>query len=174
MDTIGFPLEIKSFDEKGTFEGFASVYNNRDLGGDVVSPGAFQKTLQSRGSEVPLLFSHDSHRPIGIGRVEDSSKGLRIYGKLTLAVPDAQATYALMKDGVLKGLSIGYNTVRDEVQNGVRYLRELKLFEVSLCVFPMNEAATVTSMKGIDVKALEQKALIAELQTLFHKYRITY
>jgi hypothetical protein len=29
-----------------------------------------------------------------------------------------------------------------------RYLRELKLFEVSLVVAPMNELATVTAVKG--------------------------
>jgi uncharacterized protein len=166
VDKLGFALEIKSFDEKGLFSGFASVYNNVDRGGDVVSPGAFQKTLQSRGGEVPILFSHDTHRPVGIGKVEDSAKGLIIHGRLTMAVPDAQATYALMKDGVLRGLSIGYSSVRDEVQNGVRYLREIKLFEVSLCVFPMNEAATVTTVKAADAVQL------ADLKNMFWQYRI--
>lgn len=171
MNKLGFSLEIKSLDEKGTFSGFASVYGVKDLGGDVVERGAFTQTLQSRGGEVPILFSHDSHRPIGLGRLEDSSKGLLIHGKLTMAVPDARATYELMRDGVLKGLSIGYTKVRDEVKDGVRYLREVKLFEVSLCVFPMNEAATVTEVK--DIAAVNQKIVVADLKTLFWKYRIS-
>jgi len=35
--------------------------------------------------------------------------------------------------------------------NGVRHLQELKLFEVSVCCFPMNESAMVTSVKSDDI-----------------------
>src|SRR6266566_5269881 len=59
-------LQIKSLDEAGRFVGLASTYGNVDLGGDVVEPGAFQKTITDRGGEVPLLFAHDSRQPIGL------------------------------------------------------------------------------------------------------------
>src|SRR5262249_45119484 len=43
-----FALELKSISDTGEFEGFASVYNNRDEAGDVVLPGAY--TAMSAGT----------------------------------------------------------------------------------------------------------------------------
>ena len=49
---------------------------------------------------------------------------------------------------MLKGLSIGYDAVRSVMKDGVRLLQEVKLYEVSTTAFPMNEMATVTSVKS--------------------------
>jgi len=130
MDQKTSKLQIKSVDEAGKFSGLASVYGNVDLGGDVVVQGAFQKTLADRGGEVPILFAHDTRQPVGLGKLRDTAQGLSIDGALVLDVPKAREAYALLKAKVL--LSIGYDTIKSDVQNGVRYLRELKLFEVSL------------------------------------------
>jgi phage head maturation protease len=51
---------------------------------------------------------------------------------------------------VLKGLSIGYDSVKDKVENGVRRLSELKLWEISLVTFPMNPVAQVTGVKNFE------------------------
>jgi HK97 family phage prohead protease len=145
MPIQAFSLEIKSFSDSGQFQGYASVYNNVDLGGDVVMPGAFQKTLQDGGRNRPLLWSHRD--PVGTVALTDTPAGLQADGALTLAVAKAAETYALMKDGVIRGLSIGYQTVREKFAGEVRQLLELKLFEVSLVTFPMNELATVSAVK---------------------------
>jgi HK97 family phage prohead protease len=121
------------------------VYGNVDLGGDSVSEGAFAKTLLEK-SEVPILWEH--REVIGRGVLTDTETGLVIKGKLTLAVQRASEAYALMKDGAAKGLSIGYQTVKDEWKNGIRHLRELKLHEVSITAMPMNELALVTAIKA--------------------------
>ena len=52
-----------------------------------------------------------------------------------------------MKAKALRGLSIGYDTIRSVVKGSVRQLTEVKLYEVSLTPFPMNEMALVTSVK---------------------------
>lgn len=146
-----FKLEIKDFGEQGTFTGMASVYGNRDLGGDVVEPGAFTKTLTDKGGEVPILWQHDSREPIGMGKLFDSADGLQIKGELAIdSSPVAAKAYGLMRRGILKGLSIGYDTIRDEVKDKVRYLRELKLWEVSIVTFPMNELATIQGVKTLE------------------------
>jgi uncharacterized protein len=150
MQNKAFKLELKSLSEQGTFTGMASVFGVTDLGGDVVEPGAFSRTLQHKGGEVPILFSHDMRQPIGLGRVKETRSGLEISGELVLQSAKAMEAYHLMKKGVLKGLSIGYDSIRDTVSNGVRHLHELKLFEVSLVVFPMNESALVTAVKSDD------------------------
>jgi HK97 family phage prohead protease len=149
MEQLNCKLQVKSLDEQGRFSGLASTYLNVDLGGDIVMPGAFTKTLQSRGGEVPLLFAHDMRQPIGLGKLTDTAAGLQIEGQLVLAdVPKAREAYSLLKAKVLRGLSIGYDTVKSDVVNGARRLLELKLFEVSLVTVAMNELATVASVKG--------------------------
>lgn len=158
MNTKDFKLEVKELTDAGEFTGYASVYGNTDLGGDAVMPGAFTKTIQDRGNEVPLCWQHDLKSPIGKGRLEDTSDGLVLHGRLTLGVPLAMAAHALMKDEVIKGLSIGYKTVKDEMQKGIRLLRELKLYEVSLVTVPMNPEAQITSVKQFDQLMEELKA----------------
>jgi uncharacterized protein len=148
MEHLNVKLQVKSLDEQGRFTGLASVYGNVDLGGDMVVPGAFTKSIVDRGGEVPLLFAHDSRQPIGLARLQDTSSGLAIDGELVLDVPKARETYSLLKAKVLRGLSIGYDLIKSDVMNGVRRLRELKLFEVSVVVIPMNEQALITAVKA--------------------------
>jgi HK97 family phage prohead protease len=145
-----FKFALKQLDENGTFEGLAAVYNNVDLGGDVIEPGAFSKSLADRGAEIPVLWQHDSREPIGLGKLSDSAQGLIVKSRLVLESPTAQKAYGLLKAGVLKGLSIGYDPVKSRVVDGVRRLSELKLYEISLVTFPMNESATVSSVKSED------------------------
>jgi uncharacterized protein len=140
-------FDVKTIDETGQFEGFASVYGNVDQGGDIVEPGAFTRTIKNNGNEIPILWQHDSGLSIGLGTVEDSKKGLIIRGQLELDLPEAKAAYIRLKKGLVKGLSIGYKTVKDTIENGVRHIKEAKLYETSLVTFPMNELAQVTSVK---------------------------
>ena len=39
MASLECPFELKSVDEAGNFEGYAAVFNNVDLGDDVILPG---------------------------------------------------------------------------------------------------------------------------------------
>jgi HK97 family phage prohead protease len=54
----------------------------------------------------------------------------------------------LWRDSNPTQVSIGYDSIKSDHKDGVRYLRELKLFEVSLVSLPMNEMATVQTVKG--------------------------
>lgn len=166
MDVRDFRLEIKGLTDEGSFEGLASVYGNTDLGGDIVQPGAFAKTLRD-GSEFPLLMSHDQSQVIGVASVSDGPRGLGVRGKLVLTVPAARAAYDLLKAKALRGLSFGYTIVRDEIlRDGIRALKELRLHEISLVAVPMNPAAQVTAVKS------EQPVSTKELQAIFQRYSI--
>ena len=48
-----------------------------------------------------------SRDPIGLGKLSDSREGLLVKGQLVPESPTAAKAYALLKAGVLKGLSIG-------------------------------------------------------------------
>lgn len=65
-----------------------------------------------------------------------------------MALPEAQKAYLLLKARIVKGLSIGFEAIKDSVVNGVRHLNEIKLYEGSVVTFPMNDMALITSVKG--------------------------
>jgi HK97 family phage prohead protease len=146
------PLDLKEVSDEGTFEGYASKFDDRDQGGDMVLRGAFTKSLRTRSAKaVKMLWQHDPSYPIGIWeQMSEDASGLYVKGRLLTSVAKAKETYELMKAGVIDGLSIGYRTIkasRDDA-TGYRQLKELDLWEISLVTFPMLTSATVTSVKG--------------------------
>jgi uncharacterized protein len=141
-----FSLKVKSVDDSGRFTGVGAVYGNIDLGGDRIMPGAFTKTLAA-GKQIPLLWQHNPSDPIGSVKCTDSSQGLMVEGQLLLSDPTAQKAYQFLKAGIIKGLSIGYDTKKADFVGDVRELQELKLWELSVVTFPMNPSAEVTSVK---------------------------
>jgi HK97 family phage prohead protease len=144
-----FSIQVKEIGADGSFEAILASYNTKDLGGDIIEPGAFAKTIKEHGSEVPLLWQHKADRPIGTLSLVDGPDALRVKGQLVMDVPDAMNAYRLIKARVIKGMSIGYDTIKDQVENGVRMLKEVRLWEGSIVTFPMNEAAMITSVKNV-------------------------
>jgi HK97 family phage prohead protease len=149
---LGFPFEVKQLEDSGSFEGLASVYGNVDLGGDIVERGAFKEIMTTRDGSIRVLDAHNTRAPVGKGTLTDTPDGLRIRGQLDLQVGRARELLSLLKKGILEGLSIGFDILPGgaEVRNdGVRLLRALKLWEVSLVAFPMNPAAQVAAVKDV-------------------------
>ena len=154
MQHNAFRFEVKTVDESGSFTGLASTYGNIDQGGDVVEPGAFNRTLQNAKGPWPVLAGHDPAEQIGYAELSDSAHGLKVSGQLVLHTEKARQSYELMKAKALRGLSIGYDTIKSVMKDGVRHLQELKLYEISVTPFPMNELATVTAVKSDDGDAV--------------------
>jgi HK97 family phage prohead protease len=140
-------MAIKSVAQDGSFEGSLAVYNNLDLGGDLIEPGAFTKTIQDHGNEVPLLWQHKTDKPIGKLTLVDGPAALSVKGQLLMDLPDARNAYLLIKAKIVKGLSIGFDTVKDAMDGATRRLKEVRLWEGSIVTFPMNEQALITSVK---------------------------
>lgn len=151
-------LETKSFafkldgppDDEGHFTGYAAVFGNVDKGNDVIESGATTKTLQEN-PEVPIFWVHNYVKvPIGIGTMSNDTKGVRLDAKLFLETSElAREVFGAMKAGAVKGLSIGYNTLKRTFKGAVRYLQEIAIGEVSLCPFPMNPLASVDGVKDL-------------------------
>ena len=150
-------FEVKSIDEeKGTFEGYASVFRQTpDKVGDIVQPGAFKKTINDHNGEIPLFWMHDIMSPVGLAKVEEDGHGLKVHGMFTRGVQKADESYLFMKQGVIKSMSIGYDVVKKELKSGVRYLQELKVPDISLVVgsFAADDQALVTAVKADTEKA---------------------
>ncbi len=136
----------------GAFEGYASLFRIADLGKDVVEPGAFRESLARRGAAgVKLLWQHDPTEPIGRWiELREDTRGLYVRGRLSLAVARAREIHALMRDGAIDGLSIGFRSerARTEPRTGLRRLVKVDLWEISLVTFPMLPQARVSAVKA--------------------------
>lgn len=178
-------FEVKEInDEARTFSGLAATWD-RDLGGDVIEPGAFKRTLNSwRGSKrvLPLLDSHngDSVRNV-VGKMlegQETDAGLEATFRV-IDGPDGDEIFRRVKGGYVDGLSIGYEAVEvrypeseDEKDAGIyRFLKEIKLHEISVVLWPMNPEARIdTSSAKALILASKDKDLTpddrAELKRL--------
>lgn len=188
------PFQVKAVNaEERTFEGLASTWD-LDLGGDVIHPGAFKKTLRewkSGGRTVKLFYGHNYYDIDSLlGKMvaaEETKDGLQATFKVTEG-DQGDRVLAFIQDGVLDSMSIGYRAVKVEYPNdeeerqGVfRHLKEVELREVSVVPFPMNPAARIDtdSIKALigryegrdlnDEERAELKALRSELDALLVK-----
>lgn len=149
-----FVLKAQSEDDNFfRFEGYASTFDNIDLGDDIILKGAFLQTLSK---ELPsLLWQHHMSEPLGIiESAREDAVGLYISARMpkddTLvsgrAIPQ-------MKIGGIKSMSIGYSPIEFEFEERggrrVRIMKTIDLWEVSLVTIPMNPRARVTSMKTV-------------------------
>jgi HK97 family phage prohead protease len=159
LTKIEVPFEVKAVDDAGNFEGYASVFNNVDLGDDVILPGAFTKVKTTRGGRLKLALFHDLTRLVGSSEFIQDSHGLFLKGKINLAVSYARDAYELMKEGTLDSMSIGFNTLlssyEERAGRQIRIIKEAELWEASIVPFGMNPEATITDVKS-DIRLFER------------------
>lgn len=151
------PLQPSRIAADGGFEGYASLFRIPDLGKDLVEPGAFRDSLARRGpSGIKLLWQHDPAEPLGRWlSLSEDARGLFVRGRLSLAVARAREIHALMRDGAIDGLSIGFRPerARTEPRTGLRRLERIDLWEVSIVTFPMLPQARISAVKALDHRA---------------------
>ena len=61
-EQLDVSFEVKTSDDdeqQGMFSGYGSIFNNKDLGNDVVMQGAFAQSIGRKGAKaVKLLYQH--------------------------------------------------------------------------------------------------------------------
>ncbi|OAN68381.1 HK97 family phage prohead protease [Seohaeicola sp.] len=166
---IGLRLTTEGTDQ--VIEGYASLFDAPDQGGDVVARGAYAaslKAMAAEGRRVRMLWQHDPAQPIGLwDEVTEDARGLRVKGRLLDGVARGREAAALIAAGAIEGLSIGYRTIRaTKTAEGHRLLTELDLWEVSVVTFPMLPSARVAAKAdGLNDAGLR------DLATLFREGR---
>jgi HK97 family phage prohead protease len=174
-------LEIKEIkftltdidDARGTFAGYASIFDVVDSYGDVVVRGAFKKTLREK-KQFPILWSHSIMEPLGVIRGQEDERGLAIEGELNLDVQRGREIRSLMKQGAVNGLSIGYEVVKEgeDAETRARLLKEIKLWEISPCVFQACPDALVGEVKANGLNSGEGLELNPALGLLVLKLKL--
>lgn len=146
--------------EEGTFQAYASVFDNIDSYGDVVRKGAFEESLaewfdpESMRS-LPLLWGHDTYDPFSnIGSViqaREDEHGLWVEGQLDLENAKAMQVYRMLKGRRIDQMSFAFDTItsqRAKVDGqDVNELLKLKLYEVSVVPYGANAETEVLLVK---------------------------
>ena len=159
----GAPLrigELKDADDGWEVAGYASTWA-RDLGNDVVHPGAFKSTLSS-GARVRFLYAHDAASVLGRPlELKEDATGLHGVFKIS-KTRLGHDVHTLLQDGSLDSFSIGF-LAKDfdyDEKAGVRNLKAIDLLEVSVVSLPMQPQALVTGVKGLGYGALTFEELL--------------
>jgi Escherichia/Staphylococcus phage prohead protease len=140
-----------TIDADGKVEGYASLFGEIDQARDMVMPGAFADTLAKRGiRRIPMLFQHDPSEPVGVWtELREDHRGLFARGRLIPEVMRARELLSLVKAGAIDGLSIGFRTVKGNLdpRSRIRRLYAVDLWEISIVTFPLLAGARVRAVK---------------------------
>jgi HK97 family phage major capsid protein/HK97 family phage prohead protease len=147
-------IEIKSVDDDlRVIEGIATT-PSPDRMGDVVDPkGVKLKT------PLPLLWQHKADQPIGqVLSAKVTAEGIAIKAQIAKGVlPRIDEAWALIKSGLVRGLSIGFRATEDpepiKGSWGFKFTG-WELLELSVVTIPANADASITAIKSIDLHDL--------------------
>lgn len=149
-------LEVKALvtvDEAGAITGTAWPFGSADRVGDVIEKGAFNSPAR-----VPMLFAHDQGQAIGVwDSITETEAGLTVKGRLLIDdVARAREVRALVREGAVTGLSIGFVTCKAAARRGGgRTITKLDLHEISIVPVPSHPGAQIISAKAADAAAKE-------------------
>ena len=129
---------------------FNEDYNICDGISESIDPNAFNNTLQD---DIRCLWNHNSD--IVLGRTTANTLMLRVdshgvYAKCLVNPNDTDAlnAWARVSRKDVTGASFGFDIVREDTEvredNSVHYtIREVKLYEISPCIFPAYESTAI-------------------------------
>lgn len=147
--------DLLSFDDNGQVSAVFSVFNQVDSDNDVVLPNAIKSGYGDKG--VVMCWGHDWKHIIGKGKIiQDDDKAI-FKGQFNLntqAGKEAYETVKAMSD--LQQWSFGFEVKDSEVgmftkdsgeQQEVRYLKDLKVWEVSPVMVGANQNTFTVAIK---------------------------
>jgi HK97 family phage major capsid protein/HK97 family phage prohead protease len=150
-----FELKAYDEDEKGDkprrFRGIATT-PSVDRAGDIVEPKGAQFSLP-----IPLLWQHDAMDPIGwITSAKVTDKGIEVEGEIARVEAPASlsdrlaSAWSMIKSGLVRGLSIGFQPLESEKIPNSYSLRFMKWswLELSAVTIPMNAEASIVAIKA--------------------------
>lgn len=147
-------LQLKA-DAPGSFRAVFSTLNVIDKDGDVTLPGAFEK-------DAPVNIAAWGHNwgdlPSGDGKIAEEGDEAIIAGAFYLGTPQGDATYETLKQRFERGTidqewSYGFQVAESDFGTfqgkEVRFLKRLKVFEVSPVMVGAGENTRTLDVKGM-------------------------
>lgn len=140
-------ISVKSADESArVIEGIAST-PELDRQGDSMDPAGASFRLP-----LPLLWQHRADQPIGqVTEARVSSAGIHIRAEIAKGVlPFIDDAWKLIKSGLVRGLSIGWQPLAPPVQkNGMTVWPKWSWLELSAVTIPANQDASIQAIKSL-------------------------
>ena len=156
-------------EDNGTMHisGYFAVFNSDyEIGpgmSESIAPGAFSKTL---GGDIRALTNHDTTRVLGrnkAGTAEFKEDSHGLWGDILINPNDSDATntWQRVHRRDVDQCSIGFNIIDEETEfredGSVHWtIREVELFEVSVCTFPAYKETSIAA------RAAQRDRLTAE------------
>lgn len=162
-------VEIRADADTPGLSGYAAHFGSVDSYGTAMRKGAFAKTLQERGSKIPVLWNHWPDSPIGKPtELREDDAGLYFNATISEGTATGKDIMTLLRDGVPLGMSFGFETIKSRpIEEGdqlnwdqapdfyrdpdnreyVRVIEEIRLWEISVVTFPANEMATINDVR---------------------------
>ena len=159
---------------EGYFAVFDSNYDIAPGMSESITRGAFAKSISG---DIRALVNHDTTLVIGRTTVRtlelrEDERGL--WGRIVINPKDSDATnaYARVERGDVSQCSIGFDIVKEDTEiredGSVHWtIRDVKLWEVSLCTFPAYEETS------IDARARERDEIRKRSQQAWKEKMLT-
>jgi HK97 family phage prohead protease len=131
-----------------------AVFNNVDLDNDIIVPEAVTKTIRERGPQGKnLIWNLIDHRA-DMKSVLGKPSELYVEGNKLMSVTPIVETelgedyIKLCEAGVVNQYSIGFSTIKSDMQNDVRVIKELRLYEYSAVLWGANPETEFVGIKS--------------------------
>ena len=154
ISQASFEYVVKSTitdDEQRIIEGFATV-QVIDRDSEILDVDSIAKSFEQFMKNPVLLLHHDLTKPVGRVldyeiRMKNGAKGIWIRAQIAKGTKEADETWSLVKQGIIKAFSIRgrIGTAKTAKQNGkrIRIAEITDLLEVSLVSVPANPEALI-------------------------------
>ena len=168
MDLMYKNLDIKEITtDKKEFTAIIST-NDVDSYDEVLLPEGLN--AKKFATNPIILFNHNRDMPIGKSlSIRKSGNGLVAKGKLAEGILEIDNIWKLIKQGILKGVSVGFRVIEErkptpediklfgkKVRN---VISKWSLMEFSVVSLPANQSALITSCKELKI---DPKSILGE------------
>lgn len=168
MRSVASEFKTREDGEELRIEGYFAVFNsNYEIwpgASESVAPGAFSNTL---GGDVRALIDHETMYVLGrnsAGTLELREDSHGLWGSVLINPNDQDAMnlYARVQRGDVDQCSFGFDILDEETEyrdNGDVHwtIKEVKLYEVSVCTFPAYAETSVQARKDDYQRIIERE-----------------
>ena len=150
---------VKDVDTKNrVVTGYLSSFDNVDHSGDIITKGAYAKSLKERRNQIMFLNQHKWDQPHGkFAVLNEDTKGLYFESEPLIDTTYSNDTLKLYDAGILTDHSVGFVTITKETKGENRILKELKLYEGSNVTMGDNPETPFTGFKSLSITETNDK-----------------
>lgn len=166
--SIASDFKTREDGEELRIEGYFAVFNSNyeitDTMSESVAPGAFANTL---GNDVRALIDHETMYVLGrtsAGTLELREDDRGLWGSILINPNDQDAMnlYSRVQRGDVNQCSFGFDILSEEtdfLEDGSVHwtIKEVRLYEVSVCTFPAYAATSVEAREKDYQNAIERE-----------------